>query len=113
MSGPPLRRNGTAPIAHPSPAHGTYALSLAGGLMHSERSPERTLRERTPIMSDTISLTYKELAERLGMSPDSARIKARRLKWPVIPGNHPGDPVHVRVPLSALNRRANPVRSPG
>jgi hypothetical protein len=31
-------------------------------------------------MSDTIALTYRELAARLGINPDSARMKASRRK---------------------------------
>lgn len=50
-------------------------------------------------MSDTFALTYRELAERLGINPDSARMKASRRKWTKVPGNHPGDPVRVLVPV--------------
>jgi len=70
--------------------------------------PERTPTERTPIMSDPVPLTYRELAERLGLSPDSARIKAKRRKWQTIPGNHPSDPVRVLVPVEFLNRERKP-----
>jgi len=63
-------------------------------------------------MSDTIPLTYRELAERLGLSPDSARIKAKRRKWQTIPGNHPSDPARVLVPVEFLNGERTPERAP-
>lgn len=50
----------------------------------------------------TVSLTYRELADRLGISPDAARMKARRAvqkgRWRIIEGNHPNDPVRVELP---------------
>lgn len=51
---------------------------------------------------ETVSLTYRELAERLAISTDAARMKARRAtksgRWRIIPGNHPSDPVRVELP---------------
>lgn len=51
---------------------------------------------------DTLQLTYRELADRLGASPDAARMKAKRAvnkgRWRIIPGNHPNDPVRVELP---------------
>lgn len=35
----------------------------------------------------TLSLTYAELAERLGVSVDGARMKAKRARWPKVKGN--------------------------
>jgi hypothetical protein len=64
-------------------------------------------------MSDTIPLTYRELAERLGLSPDSARIKAKRRKWLTVPGNHPSDPVRVLVPVEFLDPERSPERKGG
>ncbi len=61
-------------------------------------------------MSDVTPLTYRELGERLGLSPDSARIKAKRRKWQTIPGNHPSDPVRVLVPVEFLNGERAPER---
>jgi hypothetical protein len=75
--------------------------------------PERTPGERTPIMSDTVPLTYRELGERLGLSPDSARIKAKRRKWQMIPGNHPSEPVRVLVPVEFLSGGRTPERKAG
>jgi chromosome segregation ATPase len=67
-------------------------------------------------MTDTIRLTYRELAERLGIEPDSARIKARRLaksgRWKLIPGNHPGAASTVEVPAADLVREGAPGRTP-
>src|SRR4051812_25280764 len=66
-----------------------------------------------PSMADpdaTISLTYKQLADRLGSSPDAARIKAKRQGWPLVKGNHPSDATHVLVPRAFLEGSA---RSPG
>ncbi len=64
-------------------------------------------------MSHAIPLTYRELGERLGLSPDSARIKAKRRKWQTIPGNHPSDPVRVLVPVEFLNGERTPERKAG
>jgi DNA repair exonuclease SbcCD ATPase subunit len=64
-------------------------------------------------MSDATPLTYRELGERLGLSPDSARIKAKRRKWQTIPGNHPSDPVRVLVPVEFLNGERTPERKAG
>lgn len=55
---------------------------------------------------DSLSLTYRELAERLAISTDAARMKARRAaktgRWRIIPGNHPNDPVRVELPLADI-----------
>jgi hypothetical protein len=60
--------------------------------------------------SDTIKLTYTQLAERLGIKPHAARMKAKRAAdrglWRIIPGNHPNDRVLVELPASALTTRA-------
>jgi hypothetical protein len=64
-------------------------------------------------MSDTVPLTYRELGERLGLSPDSARIKAKRRKWQMIPGNHPSEPVRVLVPIEFLSEERTPERKAG
>jgi hypothetical protein len=58
-------------------------------------------------------LTYRELADRLGISSDSARIKAKRRKWRVEPGNHPSDPVRVLVPIEFLSPVRTPSAHPG
>lgn len=56
---------------------------------------------------DFEKLTYRDLAARLGVSPDAARMKAKRRakvgEWRIIPGNHPNDPVLVEVPLADLS----------
>jgi chromosome segregation ATPase len=66
-------------------------------------------------MTDTVRLTYRELAERLGIEPDSARIKARRHaksgRWKLIPGNHPGATATVEVPVADLVREGDPGRT--
>lgn len=55
---------------------------------------------------ELIKLSYRELAERLGLTPDAARMKAKRMaaagKWRVIPGNHPQDKVYVELPVVDL-----------
>jgi hypothetical protein len=62
-------------------------------------------------------LTYRELGEHFGISPDAARMKAKRKakagRWAIIPGNHPSDTVRVELPgsdLERLNRRVGGVR---
>ncbi len=56
--------------------------------------------------SDIERLSYRELAERLSISPDAARMKAKRkIKaglWRLIPGNHPSDRVTVEIPANDL-----------
>ncbi len=65
----------------------------------------------------TTRLTYRQLGERLGITPDAARMKAKReakkpgATWRLIPGNHPSDPVHVELPEAELPD-APPERSP-
>lgn len=61
------------------------------------------------MMGDLTRLTYRQLAEALGLkSADAARMKAKResakpgTRWRIIPGNHPSDPVHVELPADAL-----------
>lgn len=68
---------------------------------------------------DKLSLTYRELADRLGISPDAARMKAKRAvksgRWTIIPGNHPSDPVRVELPTADIAKpeRERGARSPG
>jgi hypothetical protein len=64
-------------------------------------------------MTDHEWLTYKELAQRLGVGIDSARIKAKRRKWPIKPGNHPSEPVRVQVPVTFLAPERTPSASQG
>lgn len=49
---------------------------------------------------DTESLTYAELALRLGIKVDSARRTVRRKRWPRVAGND--GQVRISVPLDAL-----------
>lgn len=53
---------------------------------------------------ETVSLTYRELAERLDITTDAARMKARRAvqkgRWRIIEGNHPNDPVRIVMPAA-------------
>jgi hypothetical protein len=61
--------------------------------------------------SDTERFSYRELADRLGISPDAARMKARRKikagMWRLIPGNHPSDRVTVEIPANNLGVQAS------
>lgn len=54
----------------------------------------------------TETLTYREIGARLGISPDAARMKAKRMarkgRWRLLPSNHPSDTVRVEVPLGDL-----------
>jgi hypothetical protein len=50
---------------------------------------------------DTVSLTYQELAERLGIDVQSARRRALRSGWPKSPGND--GKARVNVPATALS----------
>ena len=53
-------------------------------------------------------LSYRELADRLGISADEARMKAKTKNkaglWRIIPGNHPSDQLLVELPASELVR---------
>ena len=62
-------------------------------------------------MSDAEWLTYKQLADRLGIGIPGARHKAKRRKWRLEHGNHPGDPVRVLVPAEFLTADRFPDRS--
>jgi type IV secretory pathway VirB10-like protein len=55
---------------------------------------------------ETIRLTYRELAARLGKTPDAARVLAKRRaekgEWKIIEGNHPQDAKYVELPADAV-----------
>ncbi len=59
------------------------------------------------MQNDLEQLSYRDLAERLGISPDAARMKAKRKAraglWRIIPGNHPSERVLIEVPATDLN----------
>ena len=55
--------------------------------------------------NDHEHLSYRALAERLAISPDAARMKAKRKAWRIVPGNHPNAPVLVEVPVTELAER--------
>lgn len=63
---------------------------------------------------EMLQITYRELADRLGISPDAARMKAKRAvksgRWRIIPGNHPSDRVLIEIPAEELS---NPERVGG
>jgi hypothetical protein len=57
--------------------------------------------------SDLEQLSYRDLAERLAISPDAARMKAKRKAkaglWRIVPGNHPSERVLIELPATDLN----------
>lgn len=57
-----------------------------------------------------MSLTYAELAERLGVSIDGARMKAKRARWPKVKGNDGAMRVTVEVDDLAPAERSPNVR---
>lgn len=59
----------------------------------------------------TLSLTYAELAERLGISVDGARMKVKRQKWPKTKGNDGAVRVIVEEAELAPNERSLNVRT--
>lgn len=73
------------------------------------RKPKPTAR----IEPELLHLTYKQLAERIDVSVDAARMKAKREakkgRWQIIAGNHPSDKVTVLIPDSDLNNRGERV----
>lgn len=64
---------------------------------------------------DLAKLSYRDLAERLGISADAARMKAKRKAkaglWRIIPGNHPSDKVMVELPAADLAERVGGERA--
>ena len=66
--------------------------------------------------TEVLLLTYAELGERLGVSPDGARMRARRKaeagEWRMVAPNSRGGAVRVRLPASDLPERT-PERSAG
>lgn len=50
----------------------------------------------------TVTVTYREIAERFGIGIEGARLKAKRRAakglWRIIPGNHPQDIIRVEIP---------------
>ena len=65
------------------------------------------------IEPELLHLTYKQLAERIDVSVDAARMKAKREakkgRWKIIAGNHPSDKVTVIIPDSDLNTQGEHV----
>lgn len=59
----------------------------------------------------TLSLTYAELAERLGISVDGARMKVKRQRWPKTKGNDGAVRVMVEEEELAPNERSPNVRA--
>ena len=57
------------------------------------------------------SLTYAELGDRLGASPEAARSLARRLRLPRRPGND--GKVRITVDLAEIQYKPLPARPPG
>jgi hypothetical protein len=66
---------------------------------HPEQEAERVDDDHP----SELLLTYAELGERLGISPDGARTRAKRAGWRIIPGND--GRARVRVPLVELPER--------
>jgi DNA-binding Lrp family transcriptional regulator len=58
------------------------------------------------MQNDLEQLSYRDLAERLNISPDAARMKAKRKAkaglWRIIPGNHPSERVMIELPATDL-----------
>ncbi len=59
------------------------------------------------MQNDLEQLSYRDLAQRLNISPDAARMKAKRKAkaglWRIIPGNHPSERVLIELPATDLN----------
>lgn len=59
----------------------------------------------------TVSLTYAELAERLGISVDGARMKVKRQRWPKAKGNDGAVRVTIEEAELIPSERSPNVRS--
>lgn len=62
-------------------------------------------------MSEQTWLTYREAAERLGISVDGVRMRAKRQNWPTDRGNYPNAPVRVLVPEAKVAAPRAPERA--
>ena len=49
-------------------------------------------------------LTYREAAERLGITADAVVRRAGRHKWPKLLPNRPGNPIRIQVPGDQFHR---------
>lgn len=62
--------------------------------------------------TETVRMTYRQIAEHFGIGLDSARIKAQRHiragRWKLIPGNYPGALVVVELPVESLKVLSRP-----
>jgi len=63
-------------------------------------------------LTETVRMTYRQLAEHFGIGLDSARIKAQRHiragRWKLLPGNYPGSLVVVELPVEYLKVQVKP-----
>ena len=57
-------------------------------------------------------LTYREAAERLGITADAVVRRAGRHKWPKLLPNRPGNPVRIQVPGDQFHRSTPPALPP-
>jgi len=63
-------------------------------------------------MTEPQWLTYREAADRLGITADAVARRARRHKWPKLLPNRPGNPVRIQVPADQLDRPPPPEAPP-
>jgi len=86
-------------------------IAVHGCLAHNRPNVRRGRDGMATATSDTERFSYRELAERLGISPGAARMKAKRkIKagvWRLIPANHPSDRVTVVIPANDLSVQAS------
>jgi hypothetical protein len=68
------------------------------------------------VSEEQTKLTYRELADRLGISLAAARSRVRRARqqgrWRVVPSNHPNSPAQVELPATDFAQIASQPRSP-
>jgi len=57
-------------------------------------------------------LTYREAAERLGITADAVARRARRRQWPKLLPNRPGNPIRIQVPGDQFHRPPPPALPP-
>jgi len=63
-------------------------------------------------MTDHRMMSYAELSAAWGIGADGARQRVKRRGWDVIPGNYPGAPATVRVPLASMTDKRSGGRTP-
>jgi hypothetical protein len=100
--------------AAPAGALSIETKPIYSSLTKAAQPPPEVVAPGHPLMGDPMSvesLTYAELGDRLGASPEAARSLARRLRLPRRPGND--GKVRITVDFAEIQYKPLPGRQPG